>query len=164
MGDEYTPQKHGLYHIVSHCAVLCLVTQSCLTLRPIGCSPPGLSVHGASPDKNTGVGCHALLQGIFPIQGLNLGLLHCRRIFYYQGSPRILKRVAYHFSKDLPKPGIKRGSAGRLWQLSYNGSPLSYISKTLIFNWPTDTFSGLFLANFYSLWFRRCWGNAEIGP
>ena len=99
MGDEYTPQKHGLYHIVSHCAVLCLVTQSCLTLRPIGCSPPGLSVHGASPDKNTGVGCHALLQGIFPIQGLNLGLLHCRRIFYYQGSPRILKRVAYHFSK-----------------------------------------------------------------
>ena len=99
MRDEYRPQKHGLYHIVSHCAVLCLVTQSCLTLRPIGCSPPGSSVHGASPDKNTGVGCHALLQGIFTIQGLNLGLLHCRRIFYYQGSPRILKRVAYHFSK-----------------------------------------------------------------
>ena len=30
-------------------------------------SPPGSSVHGDSPGKNTGVGCHALLQGIFPI-------------------------------------------------------------------------------------------------
>ena len=36
------------------------------------CSPPGSSVHGDSPGKNTGVGCHALLQGIFPTQGLNL--------------------------------------------------------------------------------------------
>ena len=32
--------------------------------------PPGSSVHGDSPGKNTGVGCHALLQGIFPTQGL----------------------------------------------------------------------------------------------
>ena len=36
------------------------------------CSPP---VHGDSPGKNPGVGCHNLLQGIFPIQGLNLGLI-----------------------------------------------------------------------------------------
>ena len=37
------------------------------------------------------MGCHALLQGIFPTQGLNLGLLHCRQILYhlrYQGSPQ----------------------------------------------------------------------------
>ena len=61
--------------------VLCLVTQSC---------PPGSSAHGDSPGKNTGVGCHALLQGIFPIQGLNPGLLHCRQILSHlshQGSP-----------------------------------------------------------------------------
>ena len=32
--------------------------------------------------KNTGVGCHSLLQGIFLTQELNLGLLHCRWIFY----------------------------------------------------------------------------------
>ena len=38
------------------------------------CSPPGSSVH--FPGKNTGVGCHFLLQGIFPTQGLNLHLLH----------------------------------------------------------------------------------------
>ena len=41
--------------------------QSCPTLcNPMDCSPSGSSVHGDSPDKNTGVRCHALLQGIFP--------------------------------------------------------------------------------------------------
>ena len=38
---------------------------------PMDCSPPGSSVHGNSPDKHTGVGCHALLQGTFLTQGLN---------------------------------------------------------------------------------------------
>ena len=47
-----------------------LVILSCPTLfDPMDCSPPGSSVHGDSPGKNTGVGCHALLQGIFPTQG-----------------------------------------------------------------------------------------------
>ena len=36
-----------------------------------------------SPGKNTGVGCHFLLQGIFPTQELNPGLLHCRKILYH---------------------------------------------------------------------------------
>ena len=46
-----------------------LVTESCPILcDPMDCSPPGSSVHGVSPGKNTGVGCHALLQGIFPIR------------------------------------------------------------------------------------------------
>ena len=36
--------------------------------------------HGDSPGKNTGAGCHALLQGIFPTQGSIPGLLHCRWI------------------------------------------------------------------------------------
>ena len=71
--------------------VLCLVSQSCLTLcDPMDCSPPGSSVHGDSPGKDTGVGCHALLQGIFPAQGSNPGLPHCKWILYslsYQGSP-----------------------------------------------------------------------------
>ena len=41
--------------------------QSCPTFwDPMDCSPPGSFVHGNSPGKNTGVGCHALLQGIFP--------------------------------------------------------------------------------------------------
>ena len=61
---------------------MCLVAQSCLTLYdPMGCSPPG-SVHEDSPGKNTGVGCHALLEGILSTQGLKPGLQHCRQILY----------------------------------------------------------------------------------
>ena len=46
-----------------------LVAQSCLTLfDPMNYSLPGFSVYGDSPGKNTGVGCHALLQGTFPTQ------------------------------------------------------------------------------------------------
>ena len=49
------------------CVVLCLVAQLHPTLRnPADCNPPGSSVHGDSPGKNTGMGCHALLQRIFP--------------------------------------------------------------------------------------------------
>ena len=88
--------------------VLWLVTQSCLTLcDPMDCSPPGSSVHGDSPGKNTGVGCHALLQGIVPTQGSNPGLPHCRQILYclsHQGNPRILEWVAYPFSRGSSQP------------------------------------------------------------
>ena len=56
--------------------------QSFLTLcDPIDCCLPGSSLHGDSLGKNTGVGCHALHQGIFPTQRSNaclLHLLHCR--------------------------------------------------------------------------------------
>ena len=66
-----------------------LVTQSCLTFcNPMDWSLLGSSVHLDSPGKNTEVGCHALLQGIFLTQELNLGLLHYRWILYqlsYQG-------------------------------------------------------------------------------
>ena len=57
---------------------------------PISCSPPGSSVHGDSPGKNTGVDCHGFLQGIFPTQGSNPGLALCRQILYclsHKGSP-----------------------------------------------------------------------------
>ena len=41
-----------------------------------------------SPGKNTGVGCHSLFQGIFPTQGSNPGLLHCRQILYHLSHQR----------------------------------------------------------------------------
>ena len=51
--------------------------QSCPALcDPMDCSPPGSSVHGILQAKNTGVDCHALLQGIFPTEGSNLRLFH----------------------------------------------------------------------------------------
>ena len=58
-----------------------LVPKSSPTLGdPMDCSPPGSSVHGDSPGKNTGVGCGALLQRTFLTQGLKLGPPHCRQI------------------------------------------------------------------------------------
>ena len=90
--------KHVLWFLV-----LCLVAQSCLTFcDPVDCTSPSSSVYGNSPGKNTGVGCHALLQGIFQTQGSNPGLLHCRQILYHfshQGNPRILEWAAYPFSR-----------------------------------------------------------------
>ena len=78
--------SHHLETIVNECVFACAVRvmlshfshdlTSGLTLcDPMNCSPPGFSVHGDSPGKNTGVGCRALLQRIFPIQGSNLCLL-----------------------------------------------------------------------------------------
>ena len=53
----------------------CMHAQSCLTrCNSMDLSPPGSSVHGDSPGKDTGVDCHAILQGIFPTQGSNPGL------------------------------------------------------------------------------------------
>ena len=68
--------------------------QSCSTLcDAMDCSPPGSSFcPWDSPGKNnTGVGCHAFLQGIFLTQGSNSGPLHCRQIPYclsHQGNPK----------------------------------------------------------------------------
>ena len=53
-----------------------LVAQSCPTLcNSVDCSPQGSSVHGNFPGKNTGVGCHFLLHGIFLTEGTNLSVL-----------------------------------------------------------------------------------------
>ena len=95
----------GLYAVLSF--------QSCPTFcNPRDCSPPGSFVHGDSPGKNIGVGCHALLQGISPTQGLNTGLLHHRQILYHlshQGSPRILEWLAYPFSREISWPRNRTG-------------------------------------------------------
>ena len=72
-------------------SVKVLVAQLCLTLcDPMDCSPQAPHPWD-SLGKNTGVGCHFLLQGIFPTPGSNPGLLHCRQILYclsHQGSPQ----------------------------------------------------------------------------
>ena len=75
--------------------------------------PHGLNSPWSSPGQNTGVGSISFLQGIFPIQGSNPRLPHCRWILYqlsHQGSPRILERIAIPSPGDLPDPGMKPGS------------------------------------------------------
>ena len=77
-----SPGKPKKVFIISF-SVTVKVAQSCLTLYDLmDYSPPASSVHGDSPGNNTGVGCHALLQGIFPTQESNRSLLHCRWIIY----------------------------------------------------------------------------------
>ena len=102
---------------------MCLVTQSCRTLcNPVDGSPPGSSVHGDSPDKSTGVDCHALLQGIFPIQGSNPGLPHCRQVLYllsHQGSPLLYEKVqSKSFSRSAVSDSLRLHGLLHPWDFS----------------------------------------------
>ena len=94
-----------------------LVTQLCPSLcNPLDCMQLArILCPWNSPGKNTGVGSRSLLQGIFPTQGLNLGLLHCRPILYHlshQGNPlpRLVGNaklpVAHTLSWTGPVPAI----------------------------------------------------------
>ena len=91
--------------------------------------PNGLYSPWDSPGQDTGVGSLSLLQGIFPTQGSNPGLLHCRQILYqlsHKGSPRILEWVAYPFSRKIfPTQELNWGLLHCRWilyQLSYEGN------------------------------------------
>ena len=74
-----------MYQLLCHVQLfhMCQLLHHVPLLVTLHCSPPGSCVHGGSPGKNTGVGCYALLQRTFPMQGSNPGLLHCRRILYF---------------------------------------------------------------------------------
>ena len=92
----------------------CLVAKLCWTLSwHHGPQPTKLLCPWDSPGKNTGVGSHSLLQGIFLTQGLNRGLLYCRQILYclsHKGS--ILRWLIISASFVAPyqflKPRLKR--------------------------------------------------------
>ena len=83
----------------------CSVVSDSLWLHEL-CSPWN------SPGQKTGVGSLSLLQGIFPTQGLNPGLLHHRWILYQlsrKKSPRILQWVTYPFSSRSSQPRSQTG-------------------------------------------------------
>ena len=101
--------------------------QSCLTLyNAMDCSSPGSFLHlWDSPGKNTGVGCHALLQEIFLTQGLNPCLLHCRQILYplsYLGSPKSVWGTLY-LTPPLPPEGQNCPPPGerKVWRPRWAG-------------------------------------------
>ena len=86
----------------------------------------GLCSPWSSPSQNTGVCSLSLLQEIFPTQGLNPGLPHCRWILdqlSHNWSPRILERVAYPFS------------SGSSWPRNWSG--VSCIAGRFFTNWAT---------------------------
>ena len=100
--------------------------QSCESCSAVSYSlwPPGLYSPWNSPGHNAGVSNLSLLQGIFPTQGSNPGLLHCGQILYqlsHKGSPRILEWVADPFSS--------RSSWSRNW------TGVSFIAGGFFTNW-----------------------------
>ena len=95
--------------------------------------PGKQGTHGDSPGKNTGVGCHALLHGIFPTQGSNPGLLHCRQILYHLKPPGKSMSLACEGITEFsgaPKTTCERGVPGcRCWGWGA-GSHLSTCKKS----------------------------------
>ena len=115
-----TPQvKYAFQHLIRLIHTSVTFTQSSPTLWP-----QVLYSLWNSPGQNTGVGSLSFLQGIFPTQGSNPGLLHCRQILYqlsYQGVPRILEWGAYPFT---------RGSS---WPRNWTG--VSWVACSFFTNW-----------------------------
>ena len=104
-----------------------LVTHSCSTLcDPIDCS----LCPWDSPGKNTGVGCHSLLQGIFPTQGSTPHLWHCRQILYhlsYQGNP-LPTWKANKLRDEVWRQGITASfGKPRRWVTSVPKNPLTWV-------------------------------------
>ena len=74
-----------------------------LQLCPTLCDPMGFPLSRDFPGKNTGVGCHALLQGILQTQGSNSHLLHCRWVLYplsHLGSPTCVQLAVFKGRKS----------------------------------------------------------------
>ena len=104
--------------------------------------PHGLYSQWNSPGQNTGVGSLSLLQGMFPIQGLNPGLPHCERTLYqlsHKGCPRILEWVAYPFSRESCWP--------RNW------TRVSCIAGRFFTNWAIREAQSI--NRYFYIWFRE---------
>ena len=100
------PGKPFNYH--SFMKVKVKVAWLCLTL----CDPMDYIVHGILQARILEWVSLSLLQGIFPTQGSNPGLLHCRQILYqlnHKGSPGILEWIAYPFSSGSSQPRNRTG-------------------------------------------------------
>ena len=86
------------------CSVTSVVSN---ILQPHGLQPTRLLCPWDFPGKNTGVGCHFLLHGIFPTQGSNphlLGLLHCRQILYSLATREA--HIRYKSQKLIQEPTV----------------------------------------------------------
>ena len=72
-------------YIVGVCVCVVCVSRSVVSdsLQPHGLQPTSLLCPWDFPGKSTKVGCHFLLQEVFPTQGTNLCLLHCKQILYH---------------------------------------------------------------------------------
>ena len=107
-----------------------------LQLCPTLCDPMDCTWN--SPGQNIGVGSLSLLQGIFPIQGLNPGLPHCRQILYqlnHMGSPRILEWVLFSSASSQPR----------------NQTGVSWVAGRFFTNWAMKEAHASGIEAFYNL-------------
>ena len=165
-GLPFSPAGDRTHISCIGCAV-CWVPQLCLTLcDPMDCSPSGCSVHGDSPGKNTGVGCHARLQGIFPTQVFWVALQMVSWPSEPPGKPVSTGVVVYPFSRGSSQPRNRiwvSCIAGRFftsWATREATEPLSYGSFDtvillprwfILFNWFVGHYTLLiFLFTYYT--------------
>ena len=128
-----------------------LVAQSCPTLcDPMAYSPPGSSVLGDSPGKNTGVGCHALLCGssqawdqtqISHVAGEFFTVLVTREVHEYWSE--------YFLSQESNQGFLHCKQI--LYQLSYQGSLLYSLDLTYLTKDHLSCSTGLYLEIFYTM-------------
>ena len=101
--------------------------------------PHGLYSPWSSPGQNTGVGSLSLLQGIFPTQGSNPGLPHCRRILYqpsHKGRPKLGVKLLISFSKKLSLSWISSS-----WKTTTRTFSSVQFSRSVMSNslWPNES-------------------------
>ena len=118
------------------------------SLQPHGPWPTRVFCLGDSPGKNTGVGCHALLQGIFPTQGSNPGLPYCRWILLPSEPPGKPKNTGggslFLLQGIFPTQVLNTGLLHCRWilhKLSCQGSPSQpyfSIKKSIVFIYASD--------------------------
>ena len=113
------------------------------SLRPYGLLLPRLLCPWDSPSKDTGVGCHALLRGIFPTQGSNPGLLHCGQIHYclsHQGS-HLYTLLKMHIRTESESCSVMSNSLHNPMDCSPTGPSVHGILQARILEWVVIPFS-----------------------
>ena len=122
----------------------CSVAKSWMTLcEHMECSPPGSTVHGILQARTTGVVCHCLLR-IFPTQGLNPGLLHCRQFFTVWAT-----REGVISTKCQMQGTTCSSTPGDVLHTRRNGSNLPTWAETQS-QTPSRVFQGLYPKIFYN--------------
>ena len=148
--SKYIDWEPRIYKMCT-CWVTLVVSKS---LWPHGLQTARLLCPWGFPGKNTGVGSHSLLQGIFPTQGLNPGLTQCRRIFYclsYQviSTPTVVNYSLLwilFFLKSLIPPPLNGGWLQLLlWLIACGGSNMILLKPCkeclMLFSWIKMPFS-----------------------
>ena len=119
------------------------VAQPCLTLcDPMDCSPLDSSVHGDSPGKNTGMGCHALLQGIFPNPGIK------------PRSPALQVELLPSEPPRKPVRNLDRDNLKYYWPLNNMRVGGTVENLHIIYRWPSIKMISPH-PWFYILWFNQ---------